>query len=275
MKSFKARLNFDHRYLTINREERNIAAIFYHTLLLENNLERFINSIDPSLPIIHNEIGIYFEYAFLRDLWKEKVKPLNDEKRKRLIVDFLKPKNGTELMELTPNDFNSYFGAAPGNENSEIQSPSNWSIQRFNDNPYLKEHNDEFLKVCKFKWCFNAKPDIVIHTSLDSAICIEAKYVSDEGKYPSNSADRKIFRERFKKKGIKGGYLVGQLEIQRKIMDLLGIETRFVLMAKEPPTKLDSDIIPLTWNESFDKLETRNCPPFIKAWITSLRNNHQ
>jgi hypothetical protein len=37
MPSLQSHLNFQNPYYTINREERNIAAIFYHTLLLGDN----------------------------------------------------------------------------------------------------------------------------------------------------------------------------------------------------------------------------------------------
>ena len=50
-------------YYLINREERNLAAIFYHVLLINNNLERFITKLKIDFPIIPEEMGIYFEYA--------------------------------------------------------------------------------------------------------------------------------------------------------------------------------------------------------------------
>ena len=113
--------------------------------------------------------------------------------------------------------------------------------------------------MCKFKWCFNAKPDIVIHTSHSTAICIEAKFESGEGKYPANNKEKEIFHKR-------GLEFVGQLSIQKKIMEeLLGIESEYIfLVQKKSMTESHKT---LTWKEAFENLDINKCPYFIKEWI--------
>ena len=75
-------------YYLFNREERNLAAIFYHVLLINNNLKKFLLKLQVDFPVIREEIGIYFEYAFLRDLWYENRQQSNEFK-KQLILDLL------------------------------------------------------------------------------------------------------------------------------------------------------------------------------------------
>jgi hypothetical protein len=254
-------LNFNEGYYLINREERNLAAIFYHLLLQKDNLHRFLKIISCSFPIVEKELAIYFEYAYLRDLWNyiDKSVITTEERnriKKKTILEFLKPTNLEELSNFNTFEFNKYFGAVPRPSYNDIQSPGNWSIRFYDHNIKDKE---EFLKVCKFKWCFNAKPDIVIHTSNNSAICIEAKLESCEGHYPSNDNEKKIFNTR----GIK---LVGQLSIQKMIMnELLGIETKYIFLVQK---KSQSDThATFSWQEVFNKLDIIDSPHFIKEWL--------
>ena len=169
--SLRISLDYKSGYFQINREERNLAAIFYHTLLLDDNLKQFVDLIGCNQKIVDNEMGIYFEYAFIRDLWSN-INSGNDLKRK-LILDFLKPANRQQLEEMSILEFNKHFGAVRTLSTDIIASPSNWSIKYYDE---TISDNNTFLEVCKFKWCFNAKPDIVINTSHDTAICIEAKF---------------------------------------------------------------------------------------------------
>lgn len=247
-------LGFKDGYFKINREERNLAAIFYHTLLLDNNLKKFIEQIDCKFPIVENEMGIYFEYAFIRDLWSN-IKPDNHFKRK-LILDLLQPNNRQDLEKLSVFDFNKYFGAIRTLSTEHIASPGNWSIRYFHKNI---ADNDELLKVCKFKWCFNAKPDIVIHTTHNTAICIEEKFESGEGKYPANDVEKEIFN-------VRNIDLVGQLSIQKKIMEeILGIKTDFIFLVQRKSSNETHKAF--TWKEVFANLNTEKCPYFIKEWL--------
>ena len=252
--NIRTALNFTDGYFKINREERNLAAIFYHTLLIDDNLKKFLDKIGSKFPIVDTEMGIYFEYAYIRDLWSN-IRQGNGFKRK-LILDLLQPSNRHELEKLSVLEFNKYFGANRTLSTEHIASPGNWSIRYYHKNI---ADNFEFLKVCSFKWCFNAKPDIVIHTTHNTAICIEAKFESGEGKYPSNDFEKKIFSQR-------GINLVGQLSIQKKIMEeLLGIQTEYIfLVQKKSVTETHKA---WTWKEAFADLDTNKCPFFIKEWL--------
>jgi hypothetical protein len=243
-------LNYIDGYYKINREERNLTAILYHLLLLDDNLKLFLQKINNDFPINDSEMGIYFEYSYLRDLWNN-IRNDNDT-RMKLILEFLKPVNSDALSNMDVVDFNKYFGAK---SESYIESPGNWSIRNY-DKTIIE--NDEFLKVCKFKWCFNIKPDIVIHTSNDSAFCIEAKFESKEGQYPSG-IDKQIFRRRML-------HSIGQLSIQKKLMEeLLGLQTDFIFLVQK---KSESNTHKtFTWQEVFQTLDSSNAPFFILEWL--------
>jgi hypothetical protein len=220
-----------------------------------------------------DEMGIYFEYAYIRDLWNSIRMENRDSEnnlKKRIILDLLKPINRNELEEKNAYDFNKHFGAVRTLSSDYIASPGNWSIKYFNGNI---SDNEEFLNVCKFKWCFNAKPDIVIHTSKDTAICIEAKYESGEGQYPSSNEEKQIFKERFGKNLTAESYLVGQLQIQKKIMEeILGIKTKFIYLVQKGSTSSKDDVLTVTWADTFRNLSTDGCPHFIQEWIQRLQS---
>ena len=61
-------IGLDPNYSEINREERNYAAVFYAALLKPGNIEMFLAllGIDETPG---EDFGIYFEYAYLRDIW--------------------------------------------------------------------------------------------------------------------------------------------------------------------------------------------------------------
>jgi hypothetical protein len=255
-------IQWNKNYSAINREERNLAAIFYHLLLQEDNLKRFLKHVDCHFEIIPSELGIYFEYAYIRDLWYTQCK--DNEKRKELIFKFLNPVNKDELKNKPPLAFNEYFGAVPQASAKDIQSPGNWSLARYAEN--IKDPI-EFLKTCKFKWSFNAKPDIVIHTSKNQALCIEAKLESGEGHYPQNYREQKIFRER----GLKP---FKQTELQSYLMEkLLGIETQFVFLVQNSHSSSKTHKTHL-WKDVFQLFDIDNAPYFIQETINSTCNNY-
>ena len=207
----------DSNYYEINREERNYAAIFFAALCKSGNVESFLEycGIDGKQ---RHEFGIYFEYSYLRDLWYQ----IKDEETKKNIIREKLSINGIEkILELPLKEINQIFGVSGEASSKYIQFPGKWAIVKYNQN--FKDNKD-FLKLCKFKWSFNIKPDIVIHLSKNHALCIEAKYVSGEGSYPSSNAEKTIFKER------DLGY-VGQMELQKYMMEeLLGIKTEFMFL---------------------------------------------
>ena len=256
--NIRDQLNYRNGYNKINREERNIAAILYHLLLTGDNLRRFLDLIGCTYPVVADEWAIYFEYAFLRDLWNNITQ--GNEFKRRLILDLLQPINRAELEHLSIQDFNAFFKTGFNRSKSRasvdtIESPSNWSVEACSSNI---ADNEELRKVCEFKWCFNVKPDIVIHTSHNTAVCIEAKMESTEGKYPVGT-ERKILKER----GIEP---IGQLFIQEKLMkELLGIQTELRVIAKNTDNGNNRKVF--TWRQVFNSLDTSSCPNFIIEWL--------
>ncbi len=257
-------LNFEKEYFEINREERNYAAIFYHTLLINNNLTKFFEFLEYDKSLNLEEVSIYFEYSFLRDLWaeiKEADRDKTNKKKRDFILNFLDISNKEFLNSRSVFEFNEYFGAVPKPSHDYIQSPSNWSIKKYNEN--IKDNTD-FLNITKFKWCFNAKPDIVLHTSKATAICIEAKYESGEGLYPSKPDEI----ETFNKRGLKK---VAQTELQKMILeDLLGYDTKFYYLVKNKTVESTSAET-ITWKEIFSQFDLTNCPIFIIKWIEAIK----
>ncbi len=254
MTDIRAYLNWDSGYSPINREERNLAAILYHVLLLSDNLGQFLDLIECPFEVVESEMGIFLEYAYVRDLWSQ----IDDNDIKRgLILELLKPAYADALRKTSVLKFNRYFGAVPRASARYIQSPGLWSVRSLDK---TVQDDYEFLKTCMFKWAFNAKPDIVIHTSRDDAVCIEAKLESSEGHYPQSGVEKKVFRSR-------GLEYVRQTELQKYLMEeLLGIRTRFVFLVQKAGQTSDTHRV-LLWKDAFKSLEVGGVPEFMLEMI--------
>jgi hypothetical protein len=239
----------DPPYFQINREERNYAAIFFSALCQPGNAERFLRHLNIVSPV-SPEFGIYFEYAFLRDLWIQ----IPDEATKKSIVRSLLPVTRIEaILQLPLIDINRTFGVAGTPSADFLQFPGKWSVGKFHPN---FPNDQDFLALCRFKWSFNIKPDIVVHIDKNTAICIEAKYGAGEGAYPSDEGEKAIFRER-------GLEYVRQTDLQRYMMnDILGIETVFLALVSSP---IQSEThTSITWQEAFASLDIQELPAFAR-----------
>ncbi len=235
-------------YCEINREERNYAAIFFAALCKPGNTKSFLRKFFNYDSELGEDFGIYFEYAYLRDLWS---KIDCEETKKDVIRNLLPIKNIGEILDQPIVEINRKFGVAGKPSEEFIQFPGKWAIVKYNQN---FSDNDDFLKICRFKWSFNIKPDIVIHLDKDRAICIEAKYTSIEGQYPSSEREKEIFRKR----GIKP---VKQLELQKYMMEeLLGIETDFMFLVYKK--EISEKYKVLSWKEAFDNIDMCELPEF-------------
>ena len=244
-------------YSTINREERNYAALLFAALCLPNNAQRFLKSCGYNQKI-DAEFGIYFEYAYVRDLWYT----ISDEEIKKSIIrNHLKVKNIDAILNLPLKEINQLFGVSGQASTKFLQYPGKWSVSKYHHH-FLD--NEDFLAICKFKWAFNIKPDIVIHLDKDHAICLEAKYESGEGVYPASTQDKKIFKAR----GLANNS-IRQIELQDYMMQtLLGIQTDFLLLV--PKQKNDSKYKSITWVEAFSYLDTEQMPAFAKTMIATI-----
>ena len=237
---------FDGPYWWINREERNVVALLYAALLQGDNVLRFLRALDLGLPVDPDEVAVYVEYAFLRDIWAGTGR---DNARKRAVVTgLLATEDVGKLASASTAEWNEHFGVR---SIRDVESPSNWVVTRFHK---TIEDDDDFLATCRFKWCFRAKPDLVIHTTRDHAVVIEAKVESGEGNYPANSAEKKLFDER-------GLRRVAQTELQEHMMrELLGIDARHVFLTLRGREGL-------TWRRAFECLDLSAMPVWAGRWV--------
>lgn len=259
--SFRSQFDFDQPYWTINREERNYAALLYYALLSNANLERFLGFVDNGLEIRPDELAAYVEYAYLRDLWNQKA--FSDDQKRSAVTRLLDTEDVRQLSGASTPHWNEHFGATPNVSEKYIQSPGRWSLAKYDQNI---RSDDDFLATCKFKWSFNIKPDLVIQTDKGHAVVIEAKYESGESSYPASESGKEIFKRR-------GLPLVGQTELQRYMFrHLLGIEAVHLFVVKNAHAKQPSDpnSTTLTWGQVFGALDLSGAPPFVRAWLGEL-----
>lgn len=234
-------------YFEINREERNYAAILFAALCKPGNAERFLRHCGFEGKLAP-DFGIYFEYAYLRDVWS---KIEGEGVKKEIIRQHLRINGIDEILNLPVMEINRKFGVAGQPSEDFVQYPGKWAIVKYNKN---FQDNEDFLKVCRFKWSFNIKPDIVIHLDKDRAICIEAKYESGEGSYPASDIEKTIFKER-------GIPYVGQMELQKYMMEeLLGVKTDFTFLVFKKEKSETHKVV--SWAEAFGSLDMGDMPPF-------------
>ena len=234
-------------YYEINREERNYAAILFAALCKPGNAERFLRycgfegKLGP-------DFGIYFEYAYLRDLWS---KIEGKGVKKEIIRQNLRINGIDGILKLPVMEINRKFGVGGQPSKDFVQYPGKWAIVKYDKN---FQDSGDFLKVCRFKWAFNIRPDIVIHLDKECAICIEAKYESDEGSYPVSDIEKTIFKER------RIPY-VGQMELQKYMMEeLLGVKADFMFLVFKKEKSETHKV--MSWAEAFGSLDMGDMPPF-------------
>jgi hypothetical protein len=253
-----ARLNPN--YWEINREERNYAAIFFAALCKPGNAKRFLSYLGLK-DEIGPDFGIYFEYAFLRDLWN---KIEDNGTKKELIRNHLKLVAINDILDKPTVEINRVFGVTGDPSHEYVQFPGKWAISKYaNHFP----DNDEFLRVCRFKWSFNIKPDIVIHLNKDRAICIEAKFESSEGAYPTSAPDMSVFRAR-KLQQVK------QMELQEYMMEeLLGIQTDYVFLVFNKEQRSTHKVV--SWAEVFSCLGLSDLPHFASEMARRISRREE
>ncbi len=209
-------------YSSCIREERNLVAIIYHLLLTlsEEELQSFLSSIgvDPAAYPVdwdregNSGFGIYYDYSYLRDLWrsigsqnsKEGENGSQDQIRRNVVMKLMTEETWMALgLDEVANShqFNLIFNPSvkEKSESTRIHSPSSWRI-----GPRDKIRLEHVVELEIIKKAFNAKPDLVIHTSSDRAVCFEFKCEAGAS--------------------IEGGY--HQLGIQKRIFEMLGIQSK-------------------------------------------------
>ena len=241
-------LGVEGKYMDYCREERNFAAILYHLLLDKDGLRRFLDLIRFEGEVDVEEVGIYFEYAHLRDLWAKAALVGDVAERNKRYRDAIISMLGFPDIAL-PEDchgFNEFF-IGPGSplaSKSFIQMPGRWNDGRFP--VWHAEGPPGFAQqACRLKWAFNAKPDLVLHLGDNRAICIEAKLESSTSSY--------------RVKGRPAGSEacgMGQLELQEFVLeDLLGYDTTFLVVSrKSEPEPASGKWRYYSWQEVFAEL---------------------
>ncbi len=242
-------------YSAINREERHYVAVLFAALTgpqKKESISKFLKLCKhPPLSDLELEsCEVYFEYAFLRDIWST----LSDDKKKDIVCQCL-PKTVTDKLQYESlKEFNKTFVGSNASART-VQSPGRWSNAKIAKICEKLDSSDERLQACRFKWAFNIKPDLVIHINKDSAVCVEAKCTASESKYSA------CFETQ------KGKHTISetQLKLQHYMMkELLGIETRHILLemprresvskSKRPNEIPDGNSIVLSWKTVLEEL---------------------
>lgn len=231
-------------YADFCREERNYAALLYRDLLSAEGLRHFLEKLQLPVPENIGDAEVFFEYAHARDLWARfGVEPRGrsrHEKRewldrinaayRRTISTLIGAPTGLLETRSSPSEFNQFFTARPSA--THIQMPNQWDQKRFTQwaAEYARfegvemgsEKANQFaFRICRLKWAFNAKPDIVIHLPDNRAICVEIKVDSKESVYKCGD-----------KVGSGVPPPMKQTELQRFVLEeLLGYQTCFVLLS--------------------------------------------
>jgi hypothetical protein len=241
-------------FWSFNREEGNAVGILVGLLAQPGNLTAFTRLLEWR-PADIDDAEVCVEWTYLRDLWNWHSTKVSPEQLRAAVLDCLEPRNRSDLEGLSVLEFNSYFGAVPRPSTSFIQSPSNWSVLRFAANI---TDPAEFRRTCRFKWAFNVKPDLVVQTPSGAVLCVEAKWSSGEGRYPSSEAEKAVFRER------EVAYLT-QTEVQRYLVeDVLGFDGTFAYLARRQATTEAGRTI--TWRQILHTLDRSGAPAFVQRW---------
>jgi hypothetical protein len=241
-------------FWSFNREERFGVAVLFALLMQSDNLRRFADVARWSPPdLAHAEVAV--EWTYLRDRWNQLPPETN---RREAILELWNPPNRAELADLDPETFNGRF--IVGNVSSgEYQSPGRWSVRLLDREIH---DNEAFLAACRFKWAFNIKPDLVVQTPERQLLCVEAKFESREGSYPSIRDEVQIFRRRALP-------MQGQLDVQRYLVEhLLDFDGRFIFLApRDAHTSADQSI---TWSDALQALDISGAPPWARAWLERM-----
>lgn len=243
-------------YHRISREKRNHAAILYHLLLSNSgNLTRFLKLLGHTAAAQPEGIEIYYEYAYLKDHWYGLKK--NNEAKKEYLMGLLPETLHATLRPMGPLEWNRFFAARPVPSPDRYQSPARWS-------PATMAHAMDKLTyghICRIKWCFNIRPDLVLITGERRAICIETKFDSLQTSYQETNPAYPELEP------------ITELQCHRYMFDhLMGPDpwqvTHALLSKKPGETK---EFISLTWQEVFEQMDASASHPFVSRWLKENR----
>jgi hypothetical protein len=272
-------------YADYCREERNFAAILYAQLLRPEGLQHFLGRLKGIGPIEQPERAeVFFEYAHARDLWHRfgkqfggkdpAAKRRRDEGYRQAILALIEAPPGLRnaLTGRSIAKFNKFFLGRRRASEREIQMPNQWDERlmgkwariarkcRWYTDTDTDEAREFAKRICRLKWAFNAKADLVIHLPDNKAVCVEIKVASGESVYRAGPG--------------KNSFKLTQTKLQRYVLEeLLGYETRFVLLtpSEVKPRRHKCDLKEpqrLTWSEVLKGLPDHDDElPFVERML--------
>ena len=172
-------------YFEVNREERHFGNLLISTIIYDNNFRTFFfNLINEKLKkpeYLKGEFDIYSETAILRDYWydlgenRKKSPELVNRHREIIRLCFGHFNINPVLLDQYPLFW----------DKNQLKFPGKWT-EKHNKNLFTlkniqKENSIQNNYLCRIKWAFNAKPDLLI-ISNNKCVIIELKLESGIGK---------------------------------------------------------------------------------------------
>lgn len=176
----------DNLYTKVNREERHFGFLFGSALIHNREFASKIfekyNSLLGS-DLSGESFDIYFEVAALRDYWcdlgrSDEYTSTTHNKRRKVLNLILQTKGYDPFII----DRNKVFWTNGNIGKGKLWCPSEWDIKELKS--IERSENRPENDLVSVRWCFNAKPDILVVSNL-SAVFMEVKVESGGGK--SNS----------------------------------------------------------------------------------------
>lgn len=293
-------------FYTFAREERQLCAMLAHLLMQRgSNPQTFLALFEAQLarenlePYARDQVvqvesaQVYIEFAFLRDRWNQfSADPVpdlatrNKAKREFLLemltrVDTLKKLELQNPFPAEVDRFNACFmGSAGPQVKHDIASPALWNVGALYrlaglDRGVTEERKGVFRDLCKFKWSFRIKPDLVIVFPGLEPICVEGKLESGEGRYPTKPSETKLFDYVF----MGADQRVRQVELQDFMFRvLLGCGSRLLFIAQKEgrvtipgPGGTTVNVPQLRWDRVFKALDQADSIPFVRSFISENR----
>jgi hypothetical protein len=165
-------------YHTINREERHFGSLFTSALIYDEDFRRAVffrlgkathADLDPQ------NFEVYTEVAALRDYWFDlgdsKIYSKETHEDRRTVLNIILKDRGysPDLIDKEP-----VFWTLGKISTGKLWCPSEWQIR---DLTHIEKEKNDLVKI---RWCFNAKPDLLI-VSGKSCVFLELKVESGAG----------------------------------------------------------------------------------------------
>jgi len=172
----------DNSYNKVNREERHFGFLFGSAIIHNHDFaqkifDKYNSLLGSDLDI--KSFDIFFEVAALRDYWRDLGRSYDyiDEthNKRRNVLNTILHYKGYDPCII---DHNKVFWTNGNIGNGKLWCPSEWNITE------LKNIEKSVNDLVSVRWCFNAKPDILL-ISNTSGVFIEIKVESGGGKSTS------------------------------------------------------------------------------------------